>query len=93
MGKYYAQNLSNLGFREDVERIVSARSSSGSEGASKAVSNALVEELCAVGSADEISEKLSSFPEGVFPVLGLSISSSQDLSLSMNTIRGIARLS
>jgi Luciferase-like monooxygenase len=90
MGKYYAQNLCSLGFRNDIERIISAHSS-GSEGASKAVSDALIEEVCAIGSANEIGVKLSSLPEGVLPILGLSISSREELSSSMNTIRGIAR--
>lgn len=69
MGKYYAQNLSALGFAQDVSKILVAYSKGGSRAAAEAVDDNLIQELSIIGSAEQVKEKLmTKIPSGVIPV-------------------------
>lgn len=71
MGKYYAANLSSLGFDKNVKRIVEAHAAGGSRAAAEAVGDELAGELSIVGTIDEIRNKVSRIPKCVVPVFAL----------------------
>jgi len=80
MGRYYATNLSALGFDGNVKRIIEAYSDGGSKAAAAAVDDELINELSIIGGADEIQEKISEIAEGVVPVFALDPTSTSDTS-------------
>ncbi|HKW03942.1 MAG TPA: LLM class flavin-dependent oxidoreductase, partial [Nitrososphaerales archaeon] len=69
MGKYYAQNLSKLGFEKEVEQILLARREK--KELSVPLTDEFFDELCLVGSKEEIFERVSKLPKTVHPVFGL----------------------
>ncbi len=92
MGKYYAQNLSTLGFDQSVRKIISAYSKGGSKAATEAVGEDLIEELSFVGSIDEIREKLKKIPAGVVPVFAVDSPATGDISgLRLSMLDSIAK--
>ncbi len=91
MGKYYARNLSRLGYSEDVARIKNAHAVSGSKGAAAAVSDEVFEELAFVGSAESVREKIERrIPEGVLPVFGFSVATVEECSDAVKSLRLIS---
>jgi alkanesulfonate monooxygenase SsuD/methylene tetrahydromethanopterin reductase-like flavin-dependent oxidoreductase (luciferase family) len=80
MGKFYARNLSALGFDQSVEKILHAYSQGGSKAATAAVDEDLVNELSIIGNLGEIKDRLSKLPEVVVPVIAVDSSSSSDIS-------------
>jgi len=92
MGKYYAKNLSVLGFDGSVEKIISAHSRGGSRAATEAVDDDLIEELSFTGGIDEIRDKLKKIPEGVVPVFALDSGSIADISgLRLSSLQSIVQ--
>ncbi len=93
MGKYYAQNLSRLGYAEDLRKISKTAASSGSKAAAAVVSDELLEELSFIGSPELVLEKISEkIPGGVYPVFDFSAASPTDVSNAVKSLRSIAWL-
>jgi alkanesulfonate monooxygenase SsuD/methylene tetrahydromethanopterin reductase-like flavin-dependent oxidoreductase (luciferase family) len=88
MGEYYARNLSNLGYEDQVKKIVHAHASSR-EAALDAVDDKLLDDLSMVGDAEEVAGHLGRLPPRVIPVLGLDASNP---SLSCSTIAALGQL-
>jgi len=89
MGSYYAKSLARLGHEEEVKKIIEAHQKNGSDGATKAVSEGLVDELSLIGTPDMIKEKISHFPEGVIPVLAFRAVSNEDVATAINSMRNL----
>jgi alkanesulfonate monooxygenase SsuD/methylene tetrahydromethanopterin reductase-like flavin-dependent oxidoreductase (luciferase family) len=73
MGRYYAANLSKLGFEDSVKKILKAYSEGGSRAAADSVDKELVDELALVGSVDRIRERVLSLPHDIVPVFSVDI--------------------
>jgi alkanesulfonate monooxygenase SsuD/methylene tetrahydromethanopterin reductase-like flavin-dependent oxidoreductase (luciferase family) len=80
MGKYYARNLSYLGFDESVRKIIAAHEAGGSRAAAAAVDQTMIDELSLIGNVDEVREKLMKIPQEVIPVIGVDPPPSKDIS-------------
>lgn len=78
MGKYYAKNLTALGFGKSVERIISAHSAGGSQEATKAVGDELMDELSIVGTLDLVKERLARIPKCVIPIVTVDVSNPEN---------------
>jgi alkanesulfonate monooxygenase SsuD/methylene tetrahydromethanopterin reductase-like flavin-dependent oxidoreductase (luciferase family) len=87
MGKFYARNLSALGYDKNVEKIIAAYAQGGSRAATAAVDDELIDALSLIGSLDQIKEKLARIPGGVVPVFALDSPSTGDISeLNLETL-------
>ena len=75
MGRYYSQNLSNLGFENQVEEIQAA--ARGGKETASAISDEFLKEFCLIGSPKEILERVAKLPSKVCPVFGLNAASLQ----------------
>lgn len=91
MGKYYAQNLSNLGFGDQVQEIQNVAASRGSKEAAQVISEAFLREFCLIGSPKEILERVTSIPDQVYPVFGLNATSLGASLASSKCLSQIAR--
>ncbi len=92
MGKFYAANLSKLGFEENVKKIIAGHSRGGSKGASEAVDEELIGELSLIGSVEEIREKLMELPKGVVPVIAMDSPATSDISgLRLDALESLVR--
>ena len=60
-GKYYSKFLSENGFREDVEQIISEYRNKGGDSAAKVVSNKMLESLTICGNSEECNKSLARF--------------------------------
>ncbi len=92
MGKYYAQNLSNLGFGRQVNEVLGVASSRGSKQAASAIRPGFLEEFCLIGSLEEILERVSKLPEQVYPVFGTKATSLEEAFASSKLLTEIAAL-
>jgi alkanesulfonate monooxygenase SsuD/methylene tetrahydromethanopterin reductase-like flavin-dependent oxidoreductase (luciferase family) len=90
MGKYYAQNLTKLGFGKDVEEIKNANSTGGSAQASSVVNDELLKELSLIGRPAQIFDRLATIPEGVNPVFALGASSPREGDISARALREVS---
>jgi alkanesulfonate monooxygenase SsuD/methylene tetrahydromethanopterin reductase-like flavin-dependent oxidoreductase (luciferase family) len=89
MGVYYARLLADSGFSEIVGKVNEAHGRGEKERALDAVTRELVDELCLLGNPEEIRRKIDAL-KGVTPVLGLRISSQEEVADSLKTLRALA---
>ena len=90
MGKYYAENLTRLGFRKEVETIKSASSSGGTSEAVKVISEDFLNEFCLIGRPTQVIERLASIPENIHPIFVLTAASSKEGDNSARALRDIS---
>jgi alkanesulfonate monooxygenase SsuD/methylene tetrahydromethanopterin reductase-like flavin-dependent oxidoreductase (luciferase family) len=90
MGKYYAENLTKLGFGKEVEEIKNANSSGGLARAVSAVSEEMLRELSLIGSSLKIFDRLAKIPDGIYPVFALAASSPKEGDISARALREIS---
>lgn len=91
MGEYYAKTLTQAGFAFVVEEVKEAYRRGEREKAVAAVTQELVDQLCLIGSAKEVRDKLEALPHSVTPVLGLKISSGEEIRESINSLKLLAQ--
>ncbi len=89
MGEYYAKVLADSGFSEIVEQVKEAHSRGEKERAIDVISQELVDELCLLGSPEDIRRKIGAL-QGITPVLGMRISSQEEVADSVRTLRALA---
>ena len=90
MGRYYASNLSKLGYEESVKKILKAHSEGGSRAAANSVDDDLIDDLSLVGDVEQIREKIQSLPRMMTPVFALD--ALQDVStLRLNLLGPLMR--
>ena len=80
MGKFYARNLSGLGFDQGVQKILDAYSQGGSKAATAAVDEGLINELSLIGTLREIQGRLSKLPKEIVPVFAVDLPPTGDIS-------------
>jgi alkanesulfonate monooxygenase SsuD/methylene tetrahydromethanopterin reductase-like flavin-dependent oxidoreductase (luciferase family) len=92
MGRYYASNLSELGFAKSVEKITSAYTTGGDKAAADAVDDELMDELSLIGSPDQILDKMKKVPLGTIPIFAMDSSQIGDIAeLRLGAIAALAR--
>jgi alkanesulfonate monooxygenase SsuD/methylene tetrahydromethanopterin reductase-like flavin-dependent oxidoreductase (luciferase family) len=90
MGKYYAANLSKLGFVKQLEQIKSAASSGGSAEGAKAISDEFLSEFALIGRPVQILDRLARLPEEIHPVFAMRATSPKEGDASARTLRELS---
>jgi len=90
MGRYYATNLSKLGFEDSVKKIQKAHSEGGSRAAAISVGDDLIDDLSFVGDVKKIQEKILSLPRMIVPVFAIdALNGGNASSLRLNLLESL----
>jgi alkanesulfonate monooxygenase SsuD/methylene tetrahydromethanopterin reductase-like flavin-dependent oxidoreductase (luciferase family) len=91
MGKYYAKNLSRLGYGKQVEEILGAVSTGASTlESSKKISDEFLDDFAFIGTPSKILDRVVSIPDGIYPVFAMSAISPGDGDTSAKSIRELS---
>jgi alkanesulfonate monooxygenase SsuD/methylene tetrahydromethanopterin reductase-like flavin-dependent oxidoreductase (luciferase family) len=90
MGDYYSSLLEKCGFGSTVAAIKESYGRGDKQGASKAVSEELLNELCLLGTKSELKNTIEDLPEGVTPVMSANISDEGRLESFQKTLLAVA---
>ena len=83
MGKYYAQNLSRLGFDKEVKEAIENKEKN-------ILSDQFIGEFSLIGTPAKILERIASIPDGVHPVFAFSAVTPKDGDDAARSIRDIS---
>lgn len=90
MGKYYAHNLTKLGYEKQVNEIKQAAAVGGTSEAARTLTEEFLNEFSLVGTPSQIIDRLARFPDGVHPVLAFSAATAKDGQAAARAIRDIS---
>ena len=85
MGSYYVRNLIRSGYEDAVSEILRGYAH-GSRTVVESVSEEMLSDLSLIGSPESIMERVSTFPNGVVPVMAFDIRSLKEAINSMRVL-------
>jgi alkanesulfonate monooxygenase SsuD/methylene tetrahydromethanopterin reductase-like flavin-dependent oxidoreductase (luciferase family) len=92
MGRYYAANLSKLGFEDSVKKIQKAHAEEGSSAAAESVDDDLIDDLSFVGDVEKIREKILTLPPTLIPVFAIDTIKDRNASnIRLNLLQPLIR--
>ena len=92
MGRYYAANLSKLGFEDSVKKIQKAYAEDGSRAAAESVDEELIDDLSFVGDVEKIREKILTLPPSLIPVFAIdAVKDENASSIRLNLLQPLIR--
>lgn len=86
MGKYYAENLTRLGYNKQVEDMIAGSKSQDL----KPLADEFLDDFCLIGRPAKVLTRIASLPEDVHPVFSFNASSSKEADNSARMIREIS---